>query len=73
MIMMIGDREEDEDENEDWRFLSFGCLFDWLSWSLETGYVSDCMDDLYYHKHSIPKSGCRSQPTSGMGSYSVGW
>ena len=30
--------------------LSFGCFFDWLSWSLETGYVSDCMDGPYYHK-----------------------
>ena len=46
---MIGDWNEDEDENEDWRFSSFGCLFDWLSWSGETGHVTDCVDDPYYH------------------------
>ena len=61
--MMIGDKRMKMTIG----LLSFSCFFDWLSWSLETGYVSDCMDDSYYHNILYQKSGCSTQTTNGKG------
>ena len=47
-------------------WLSFGHFCDWLSWSGETGYVTDCVDDPYYHIF-YTKFRCSSWTASGMG------